>query len=349
MKFEPDYRNIEMAARNQRPARLPFYEHLIGVDSMERITGRAFSSLIDGSSADRREFFRIYNGFFRDHGYDTVSFEVCLTDVLPGGGALLGEQAGPIQNRADFEKYPWSDVPRIFREWAEKRYIALRDEMPAGMKAVGGIGNGVFEISEDLVGYEELCLMMVDDPELFADLYVKIGDLLVSMWTEFLGKFGDAYVVCRIGDDMGFKSAPLMSPATLRAHVVPQYRRLVKLVHDSGRPFLLHSCGCIFDIMDDLIDAGINAKHSNEDAIAPYDDWIKRYGDRIGLFGGVDTDRLCRMKPDDIFTFVLENARRFRRTAKGYALGSGNSIPGYVPSESFLAMIRAGERIREEE
>ena len=50
------------------------------------------------------------------------------------------------------------------------------------MKAVGGIGYGVFEISEDLVGFQQLCFMQVDDPELFADLYKRIGDMLVSIW-----------------------------------------------------------------------------------------------------------------------------------------------------------------------
>lgn len=349
MTFVPDYRNIEMAARNTRPPRLPFYEHIIGVDSMEAILGRKFAGLVNGTDSDRVQFFSTYNRFFLDHGYDTVSFEVCVTEILPGGGALAGEQAGPIQTRSDFERYPWKDIPRIFRERAEPRFKALRDTLPPGMKAIGGIGNGVFEISEDLVGYEQLCLLMVDDPELFADVYAKIGDMLVTLWTEFLGKFGDAYVVCRIGDDMGFKSAPLMAPQTLKDHVVPQYRRLARLIHNSGHPFLLHSCGCIFDVMDDLIVAGIDAKHSNEDVIAPYDEWIKRYSDRIGLFGGIDTDRLCRMKPEEIYSYTLDAAARFRKTAKGYALGSGNSIPGYVAPEAYLAMLRAGEKIRAEE
>jgi len=349
MKFEPDYRNIEMAAWNRRPPRLPFYEHIIGIDTMEAILGRKFAGLISGNGADRKRFFEIYNRFFLEHGYDTVSFEVCVTEILPGGGALAGEQAGPIQTRADFEKYPWKDLARLFRERAESRFCALSEMLPPGMKAIGGIGNGVFEISEDLVGYEQLCFMMADDPQLFADLYMRIGDMLAALWAEFLDKFGNAYTVCRIGDDMGFKSAPLMSPETLKEHVVPQYHRIARLIHDSGHPFLLHSCGCIFDIMDDLIRAGIDAKHSNEDVIAPYDEWIKRYGDTIGLFGGIDTDHLCRMKPGEVYAFVLEEGQRFRRTAKGYALGSGNSIPGYVPPEAYLAMVNAGQKIREEE
>ena len=98
-----------------------------------------------------------------------------------------------------------------------------------------------------------------------------------------------------------------------------------------------------------MIALGINAKHSNEDTIAPFDEWIARYGDRIGLLGGFDMDLLCRSTPDEIYEIVLENGRRFRRTARGYALGSGNSIPEYVPLENYYAMLRAARTLRAEE
>ena len=41
------------------------------------------------------------------------------------------------------------------------------------MRALGGVGNGVFEISEDLVGFQYLPYMQVDDPELFAAIYQR--------------------------------------------------------------------------------------------------------------------------------------------------------------------------------
>ncbi len=151
------------------------------------------------------------------------------------------------------------------------------------------------------------------------------------------------------GDDLGFKTSTLMPPDVLHAHIIPQYRRIVSVIHDSGHPYLQHSCGKIFPVMDAWIDAGIDAKHSNEDAVAPYDEWIERYSDRIGLFGGIDTDRVCRMDPDELFEFVVESGTRFREDANGYALGSGNSIPDYVPVEGYLAMIRGAREIRARE
>jgi uroporphyrinogen decarboxylase len=214
------------------------------------------------------------------------------------------------------------------------------------MLAIGGPGNGLFEISEDLVGYQYLAYMLADDPELFGDLFRRIGDMMVAIWTTFLERYAGAYAVCRFGDDLGFRSNTLLAPATIREHILPQYRRVIDLVHAAGKPFLLHSCGKIFRVMDDLIGLGIDAKHSNEDAIAPFDEWIRLYGERIGLLGGIDVDILCQQAPEDIVRDVVEKGTRFRRQAHGYALGSGNSIPNYVPVEGYLAMIEAAHEIR---
>ena len=98
--------------------------------------------------------------------------------------------------------------------------------------------------------------------------------------------------------------------------------------------------------MDEIIDLGIDAKHSNEDSIAPFDRWIDDYGDRIGLIGGIDMSFLCSADEQQVYDRVLEDGRRFREKAKGYALGSGNSIPKYVPAANYLAMIRASQEIR---
>jgi uroporphyrinogen decarboxylase len=349
MSFTPDARHLIAAARNQRPERLPLYEHNLSPLVMERVLGTTVAHREDGGPADRATYFREHCRFFQEMTYDTVSYEACITTILPDGGAILGGRPGPIQNRADLAAYPWADLPRLFWERNAPRFDALAAAMPAGMAAVGGIGNGVFEISEDLVGYEWLCLLQADDPQLVTDLYQRIGDLMVGLWSEFLRRYPGLYAVLRFGDDLGFKSSTLMAPAFLRRQVVPQYRRVIDLVNASGTPFLWHSCGKIFPVMDDVIGCGICAKHSNEDQIAPFEAWIAQYGDRIGLLGGIDLNILCSEPPERVYELVLERATRFRATARGYALGSGNSIPDYVPTAGYLAMVRAGQEIRRRE
>ena len=348
MTFQPDYRMMTAVLENRRPKRLPLYEHIISPAAMEQILDVRIADLQYGNEADIGNFFKHYCRFFCEMTYDTVSFEITITSLLPGHGAIMGGKPGPIQNRQDFESYPWDQLEAIFWNTAEKQFSALSESLPDGMKAIGGIGNGVFELSADLVGMEYLAYLQMDDPDLHARLYRKIGDLMYSLWKRFLEQFGEAFAVCRFGDDLGFKSGFLISPATIRAHILPQYQRVIQLIHTHNKPFLWHSCGCIFEIMDEMIEMGIDAKHSNEDQIAPFDKWIDLYGHKIGLLGGIDVNVLCQENPDAIKQKVLEDGRRFRKTARGFALGSGNSIPDYVPAEGYLAMIEAVQTLREE-
>jgi len=349
MNFTPDYFHILDVLNNKKPKRLPIYEHLISPAIMEKVLNKSFAELGIGDKDDLVEFFTYYCSFFEEMTYDTVSFEFCISEILPDHGAIMGGKPGPIQTREDFEKYPWDELPIRFWDKADPYFQALAQTLPAGMKAIGGIGNGVFEISEDLVGYEYLSYMQIDNPELYAALHQKIGDLMKNIWDRFLKYYAEYFVGCRFGDDLGFKTNLLLSPETIKQHILPQYKRIINAVHQANKPFLYHSCGCIFDMMEDVIEIGINAKHSNEDVIAPFDRWIELYGGRIGLFGGIDVDILCQEKPEVITEKVVELGTKFRSTANGYALGSGNSIPDYVPVEGYLAMIEAAQQIRTKE
>jgi uroporphyrinogen decarboxylase len=348
LTFQPDYRLMLDVMANRRPARLPIYEHIISPVIMEKVLGVSFAQLEPSDGKDLDEFFRQYCRFWPLMTYDTVSYEVCITEALPGHGAIMGGK-GPIQNRADFERYPWDELEARYWALADRKFAALGRHIPPGMKALGGVGNGVLEISEDLVGFESLAYLMADDPATYALLYRRIGRLMLGIWEEFLRRYGDLFAVCRFGDDLGFRSGTLISPRSIRQVIMPQYRPVIALIKGKGKPFLWHSCGCIFEVMEDAIALGIDAKHSNEDAIAPFDDWIARYGGRIGLLGGIDVDSLCQKTPAEITEEVVVKSRRFRAAARGYALGSGNSIPEYVPVDGYLAMIEAASLVRAEE
>lgn len=345
--YKPDYRNTLDCAMNKVPARMPLYEHLICTDMLEKIVGKKFSHLLGGNHGDKVEFFRNFCEGYRLLGYDTVSYEVCMGGFLPGSGALGAHRPGAIKNRNDFDNYPWDTVKERYFEYASDCFTALNEALPEGMKAVGGVGNGVFEAVQDIVGYIPLCYISEDDPELFSDLFDRMGELSLSLWTEFMANYSDAYCVLRFGDDLGFKSNSLISADDIRNHVIPQYRKIISLVHSYNKPFLLHSCGCIFNVMDDLIDAGIDAKHSNEDQIAPFPVWVEKYGDRIGNFGGIDTDAVCRMGHDEMYSYIEDVVSKCQGHG-GFAFGSGNSIPYYVPYDNFMTMNEIIRSFRQE-
>ncbi len=346
--FAPDYRNLLNAARNVESARLPLYEHIIGDGIIEKILNVQISGLLSGSYRDKLEYMTHYCEFFRKMGYDTVSFEMCAGPVYPGSGLLGGHGIPPaIEDRADYERYPWDEIPDDYFRAYSDIFAALREAMPEGMKAVGGVGNGIFECVQDIIGFENLCYLRSDDEELYSDLFEKVGQTNLKIWKRFMKEFGDIYCVCRFGDDLGYKSNTMLPADDIRTHIIPQYKKIIDLIHSYNKPFLLHSCGQIFNVMDDIIEAGIDAKHSNEDQIATFDVWVKKYGDKIGNFGGIDTDAVCRLTKPEMQDYITEMVSKCKGHG-GFAFGSGNSIPDYVPVEGYLNMNEIVRELREE-
>jgi len=343
--FIPDCTNLLQVLYNRKPARIPLYEHHIDLPFISKALGKEII-LAGNRTADFEDYYRKIIQFWKEMTYDAFDFEAAICDIFPGHGAIIGGMLGPIQSIDDFNKYPFDEIPTIFWNTYKPHLDAIRSVLPKGMKAYGGCGYGIFESSQDLVGFESLSVMQFLDPELFADLYQRIGDLYCELWSKMIEDYSDIFVFFRMGDDLGHKTSTMFSPDTIRTFILPQYQRVIDLVHAAGKKFLLHSCGCIFDVMDDIIVTGIDAKHSNEDQIASFDKWIELYTERIGLFGGIDLNTLCLKKYDDIYKEVLEKGTRFRAKANGYGIGSGNSIPEYVPVEGFLAMIEAVNEIR---
>jgi uroporphyrinogen decarboxylase len=346
MSFQPDFTHILNAARNIEPARIPLYEHNISPGIMEKITGHLFKELEEGDLSSRIEFFTHYCAFFKDMGYDTVTFEACIGPIMPESGSLGSHKDGAIKTRQDFERYPWEEIPSLFFAKYADSFVALRQTMPNGMKAIGGPGNGIFECVQDVVGYMDLCYIAEDNPSLYEDLFRKVGEVNALIWQRFMNEFSDIYCVLRFGDDLGFKSNTLLKEEDIRTHIIPQYRNIIEIVHQKGKPFLLHSCGYIFGIMDDLIRiARIDAKHSNEDQIAPFYTWVEKYGDQIGNFGGIDTDAVCRLTYPEMKEYITKVVAQCKGHG-GFAFGSGNSIPDYVPVEGYLNMVRIFRSIR---
>ena len=70
-------------------------------------------------------------------------------------------------------------------------------------------------------------------------------------------------------------------------------------IHAAGKPAILHSCGNLLDVMDDIIDEmGYDGKHSYEDAIQSVEDAYEAYHERIAILGGFDLDFVVRSAPE---------------------------------------------------
>ena len=339
--FEPNAQHLIDAALNREAERLPLYEHGFDASVVEIIIGEPVAALLAGSYADKVEAYRRIVRCGLQLGYDCIPFEHNVNRLLQDGQGLMGHAPAIIETMEDLERFPWDEKLPEYISRFEGNYAALREALPEGMKAVGGVGNGVFEAVQDLVPFQQLAFLQVDEPDVYEMICQKVGDLMVQLWTWALENYADCFAICRFGDDLGFKSSTLIQPDEIRKHVIPQYKRVIDLVHSHDKPFLLHSCGKIYDVMDDLLAAGIDAKHSNEDAIDPFDVWVKKYGSRIGNFGGVEMNIMTLNTPKEVRTYVLDMLERIGSGNGGIAIGTGNQISSYTEPANWIAMTEA--------
>lgn len=257
------------------------------------------------------------------------------------GRSFVDESVGPVTTWEEFERYPWPDP----KQWGTRSLEWLETNLPDDMCVIGSSGFAHFaEHLSWLMGYETLCLVLYDQ----RDLVQAISDRLIELYRvmlERLLQFNRVKIIWG-SDDMGFRTGTLISPDDLRAFVLSGHKLMAQMCHAAGRPYLLHCCGQIADIMPDLInDVRIDGKHSFEDVIESVVDAKRKYGDRIAVLGGMDVDFLCRASEADIRQRVRETLAQCL-PGGGFCLGTGNSVANYIPLPNYLTMLDEGQQFR---
>ncbi|MBN1553217.1 MAG: hypothetical protein JXA11_00615 [Phycisphaerae bacterium] len=271
------------------------------------------------------------------------TFHNGLTDDATAGDGkrcFRDEHRGPITTREEFEAYPW---PNPYRDECYGDFDWFQENLPDDMCIIaqGNIGHFAEHITW-LPGYETFCYMLYDQRDLLDAIARKLEDIFRVVVQRAL-EYSRVKMIWA-SDDMGYKTGLLMSADDTRSLILKGHKVLADMSHAAGRPYLLHSCGKLTDIYEDLIeDVNIDAKHSFEDTIEDVRDVKRTYGRRLSLLGGIDVDFLCRRSPDEIRKRVRETLD-VCQPGGGYCLGTGNSVASYIPLDNYLAMVDEGMR-----
>jgi uroporphyrinogen decarboxylase len=121
------------------------------------------------------------------------------------------------------------------------RLDRLSDHLPDGMKLIVYGPGGVLENVIALVGYDNLCYLLVDDRELVQEIFDAIGSRLVKYY-EICAPFKTVGVLIS-NDDWGFNTQTMLSVEDMRQYVIPWHKKIAEVIHASGKPAILHSCG----------------------------------------------------------------------------------------------------------
>ena len=346
---KPNFEEFKKVIKGKKAERVHFVELLMDYEVKKYITEKYFGEKwIDYSEENKEKFIKQEINFWYKLGYDYVriaggivfygkSRKTKDTAILSKGErGWVEEGTGIIKNWTDFENYPWQKKEEIDYSIYE---IASKN-LPDGMKMLICPSSGVFEIaSETLLGFENMSYLIVDNFSLVEAVFNKVGEIIYEFYK-------NAVEIDNVegffqGDDLGFKTSTFLSPEHLRKLVIPWHKKFAEIAHQNGKMYWLHSCGNILNVIEDFIDdVKIDAFHSFQDEIIPVWEFKKRYGEKIGVLGGVDVNKLATYNEENLRKYVREILDRCMPYK--YALGSGNSIANYIPVENYLIMLDEG-------
>ena len=205
---------------------------------------------------------------------------------------------------------------------------------------IGGLRHGhTFLQLCDIRGYENLMFDMADeDPRLF-ELIKMVENFNLGLVNRMIdaGVDGVAY-----GEDLGMQIGPMLSPEHFRRYIKPAYQKLMKPAVDAGIPIHMHSDGDIRDLVDDIIDSGVEIINLQD--LVNGIDWIAdRFRGKICVDLDVDRQKITPYgTPAQIDALIREEVEKIATPRGGLTMVYG-LYPG-VPLENVKALMDAMEK-----
>ena len=194
----------------------------------------------------------------------------------------------PVESRRDWEeKIKWRyDVrhPDRFPADFEERCRAARDRDYVLELTV----SGPFWQLREWSGFENLCLLLVDQPDFVHETIDFWADFVLRTLAPILERVELDNIT--VSEDMAFKLHSMISPAMVRRFLLPTYQKWTAAIRESGCPLVtLDSDGYIAELIPLWIEGGFNCCLPVE--VAAGNDIVayrRQFGKRMAYVGGID-------------------------------------------------------------
>jgi uroporphyrinogen decarboxylase len=246
----------------------------------------------------------------------------------------------------DLEGYSWPDPldPGYTAGLAEE-IKELYEGTDYAIMADGGF-KSFWELGYMLRGLEQTLRDLVLNPEFVCGLMAKLLEINIAGTGRFLDAVGPYIHVLRAGDDLATQRGPLMSPQAFRTFLKPVYKEYFDFVKSrTAAKVFFHSCGNVVDLIDDLIEIGVDVLNPVQvSAIGDTAELKARWGDQLAFWGGIDTQHvLPRGSIEDVEAEVRQRIHDLA-PGGGYVVASVHNAQPDVPPENIVAMAEATRR-----
>ncbi len=207
---------------------------------------------------------------------------------------------------------------------------------------MGGFGGNILESGQSLRGWDTFMMDLMINRSFAEDLMDKLIEVHLVNLKKYLQAVGDYIQIIQMGDDLGTQHSPQLSPDLYRELIKPRHSRIYQYVKQHSDLFVfLHSCGSIYALLPDLIDAGVDIINPVQTSAADMEaQRLKReFGDNLVFWGGgADTQTVMpEASPASIREHVMERIHIFA-PGGGFVFAPVHNIQANVPPENIVAV-----------
>jgi uroporphyrinogen decarboxylase len=349
---EPDVERLKAAFKRKPVDRVPNFEVLIEDQHVEKFLGKPAGNTLayGGDPAKGVVDPDIVRPMFPDDfidlcniiGQDAMVFDAGLWTPFKRkdeNGKLAQVADRSVKTRKDFDELildsdrQINDAVKYVKEYRE--VLKKRNSKIGVVGLYGCISQTPYEF---LIGMNDFMMMVYEDREFVEDIlevstqhFVKLTQAIVDAGIDIIWP----------ADDVAFKTGLFLPPKIMKEMWVPRMARIMEPAVNAGVPVIFHSDGKIDDIVEDLIDMGLDCLNPMDPYGIDYADYKKRYGDRLCLSGNIDIEfPLSKGTPEDVDADVKAHMDVLK-PGYGYVATCSHSLVNYIPHENIIAYFNA--------
>jgi len=262
-------------------------------------------------------------------------------DLVRSEGYLPVEHPLGDWSKAETYRFPDPASPVLYRD-ASNTERARRE----GMFVLGCQGWVLLERAWLLRGFENFMVDLVDNPQKIERLLDEITEYQIGV-SKHLVQLGVDGIYT--GDDYGSQRGLLIAKKAWQKLIKPRLARIWKVAKDEGLPVFHHSCGNVMEIIEDMIEIGLNVLLPVQPQAMDIGLLQERFGERLSFMGGVSTQKTLPFGTPEEVKEEVRNCVRVLGKRGGYIIAPSHEITSDCPLGNFRAFLEGVSEVNQGE